>query len=889
MEIEARESGSDRILEERKRKFKEFFSKRPQIFYIVLLLLVVWLGAIYIRTAPIPYLKDVTTGNWTLGPDLDPFLFLRLAETIVEKGSLPAVDVMRYVPLGFNNIGETKLLPYTIAYLYKFLHFFDPNATVTYAAIIHPVICFAISLIFFFLMIRKIFANQGKHQSNIIALIATAFLAVIPAFLHRTLGGITEKEPLGMAMMFAAFYFFISAMQAKNPKTSLVHGSLAGLSTALMGLVWGGIIYVFVIVGLAGFISFILGKIHKKEFLGYTAWIAVFTLILGVFTTKYGGLAGLFLSTTSGFSYFVFLIMLFDIILFKTKIKDRIKTKLPHQLVSFCILIVIILAGILLLKPGMISHTISDIKTNLINPITASRLLATVAENNQPYFDTWKGNFGIGFFWIFLIGSMLLFYECVKNLKSKWSLSLTYIVMIMCIIFSRYSPNSVMNGVSGLSQFVYIGSLFLFGGMFIFCYLKEYKKEGGFDVDISLILALTFFFFSALLARGGIRLFHVLVPAISMTAAFLNVKLVDYFIKSKGETLKYTFGIGAIIIIILSGYYFYTFENQIYNEALYSRPSSYNVQWQQAMSWVRENTPQDAVFAHWWDYGYWVQSIGQRATVLDGGNMIPYWDHLMGRHVLTGQNETEALEFLKTHNATYLLIDPTDIGKYPAYSSIGGDENYDRYSWMSTFLLDERQTRETRNETTYVYTGGTILDKDIVWQNQIYPAERAAIGAFTLNIKREGEEWTITQPTAIIIYQGKQVSIPLKGVYFKEKLLDFGNGFGYLYITPRITSEGINEFGAALYISEKSINALWVKLYLLNQTEGNFELVHAEQNLIIQELRSKYNLSVSDIAFYGDTQGPIKIWKINYPENITIKPEYLLLDYPDHRLSEVRK
>src|SRR3990172_10160255 len=108
------------------------------------------------------------------------------------------------------------------------------------------------------------------------------------------------------------------------------------------------------------------------------------------------------------------------------------------------------------------------------------------------------------------------------------------------------------------------------------------------------------------------------------------------------------------------------------------------------MTWVRENTERNTVFGHWWDYGYWVQSIGERATVLDGGNAISYWNHMMGRYALTGTNETEALEFLYAHNTTHFLIDSTDIGKYPAFSSIGSDENYDRRSWISPFLKDPK-------------------------------------------------------------------------------------------------------------------------------------------------------------------------------------------------------
>ena len=159
------------LAEERNTKVKDFFFKNSNYIYISILLVIILFGGIYIRTAPLPFLKDVTTNNYTLGPDLDPFLFLRNAKIIVENGSLPAIDNMRYAPLGFNNGMETYLLPYTIAYLYKFLNYFDPGITIEYAANIYPVIAFILMIIFFFLFVRKAFSGQGKHQSNIIALI----------------------------------------------------------------------------------------------------------------------------------------------------------------------------------------------------------------------------------------------------------------------------------------------------------------------------------------------------------------------------------------------------------------------------------------------------------------------------------------------------------------------------------------------------------------------------------------------------------------------------------------------------------------------------------------------------------------------------------------------
>ena len=82
-----------------------------------------------------------------------------------------------------------------------------------------------------------------------------------------------------------------------------------------------------------------------------------------------------------------------------------------------------------------------------------------------------------------------------------------------------------------------------------------------------------------------------------------------------------------------------------------------------------------------------------------------------GRHLMTAQNKTEALEYMKTYGATHLLFVADEIGKYGAYSSIGSDENYDRFSTIGTFGLDPKQRQETRNETLLIYTGGVTLDE----------------------------------------------------------------------------------------------------------------------------------------------------------------------------------
>ena len=42
------------------------------------------------------------------------------------------------------------------------------------------------------------------------------------------------------------------------------------------------------------------------------------------------------------------------------------------------------------------------------------------------------------------------------------------------------------------------------------------------------------------------------------------------------------------------------------------------------MQWLKENTPEDAVIAAWWDYGYWISTLGERKTLSDNATLIDW-------------------------------------------------------------------------------------------------------------------------------------------------------------------------------------------------------------------------------------------------------------------------
>ena len=420
---------------EKEKKLWEFLKSKFSWFVYLLLGIILWIN-VYIRTLPMkinpaigkPGLWDITRDNWTLGPDLDPFLFLRWAKTIVAEGALPAIDYMRYSPLGHSSLLETKLLPYIIVYFYKFLHLFSDQVTVEYAAVVIPVVASVFMTIAFFLMVRKIFEWKGKKTSNIIALIASAFLVTLPSLLPRTIAGIPEKESLGFGLMFFALYFFIWAWKSEKITKPLILGLLAGIFTALMALIWGGALFVFAILAVFGFISLILEKIEKKELTIYLAWIISSVAFWLPFTQR-TSLREVFTSPGTGSAVIVGFLLLVYFIMFKTKLKDftfmqkGFLQKIPKMILVLVIsLIVFSIVGLIIIGP----QTLIDFAKGMLAHLSApyyDRLSFTVAENARPFFIHWRDNFGpsIGniplFFWLFFIGSIFLFREMIKDLE----------------------------------------------------------------------------------------------------------------------------------------------------------------------------------------------------------------------------------------------------------------------------------------------------------------------------------------------------------------------------------------------------------------------------------------------------------------------------------------
>jgi asparagine N-glycosylation enzyme membrane subunit Stt3 len=899
VEKKMEENSEEELIKKRKEKVLNFIKIKYNYLAYVGLAIIIYI-ALKIRSSNLAGLKDITTGTWTLGPDLDPFLFLRWAKYIVANGHLMTFDAMRYVPLGYDTSGELIGTPYLIAWFHKLATFLG-SQSLTQSAVLYPVFMFGLTIIAFFLMVRKLFADElGEKYANVVALVASLFLSVIPALLPRTIAGIPEKEAGAFLFMFLSFYFFICAWKSKSKISRPIYSILAGIATGAMALIWGGFTFVFLTIGPAVLIAFIMGKVGKKEWIIYGLWILGAFATMHPFSTRYG-LSDLFASIDTGFAVAVFFIIGVHFVLYGTALKNYLKGKklniIPPQVISAIISIVILVAAIsILLGPSWIPSKITAIVNTLITPAT-SRLILTVAENRQPYFSEWAGSFGPMLrnipvtFWLMFFGSIYLFHKSIRSLgKNRRALTLSYVFFLIALIFSRYSPDSTLNGVNWQSTFLYAAGFVVFVvaiGYYKYKYYSKGEDEKLKEIDFGFILIFTLFFLSIVAARATVRTIMVLVPAAAVIVGYFTVVVYVDAKKVKDKNFRlFAFAIVGLILL-LSAFSAYQFYKESSGTAVGYVPSVYTQQWQKAMAWTRENTSTNAVFGHWWDYGYWLQSIGERATVLDGGNAISYWNYMMGRYALTGTNETEALDFLYAHNTTHFLIDSTDIGKYSAFSSIGSDVNYDRASFIPTLLRDTSQVQEKKNSTVFVYTSGGIgLDEDITYMQNgtriFLPSGQAGLAGVLIEKNSSGA--IISNPQGIFVYRGQQYSIPFRYL-FDGKFRDFGEGiesgvFLFSRLDQTAQGVGIEKDGAMIYLSKRTVKSQLARLYLYNDNDPHFKLVHSEDDFIVAQIKSQNPGFADDFVYYGGIRGPIRIWEIDYPGDIELNKKYLDTNYP---------
>jgi len=840
-------------------------NKTVQNTIVIILFLAILILGTTIRIQPIKTgnLIDETTGDYT-PLALDPYYFLRISETLLETGgNLPEIDSMRSPHLGVT--WHNEILPDTTVLIYKTIKPFNPEATLNFANVLNPVIFFVLGLIAFFILSWILTKNKW------IALIASTILTLIPPYLYRTLAGFSDHESIGMFGFFLALMFFSIGLfyldkKKPSPYKSGALGLAAGLMTVFSIATWGGVAnFLFMIFPLAFLIRWFVreNKSMWESVLFYGSWIVGIIFFGPLFGYESMFLIKRYMLSSSGLlTLFALGFTLIESAILKFKEIPKLLKK--HSFVS-SIVLVLVLGGIVYqIFVGNFFSLIWALVEKIIYPFGTGRVGLTVAENKQPFLSDWMGQIGKFMFYTMFFGTILIGGKLASGIKKKnfrYLFTGAFAFFIVGILYSRISESSLLNGTNFISKALFFISFLVIATVSIYIY-----KNSEWKIKTEWIIIVAWMIPMLLAVRSAIMVLFAIVPFVSFIIPVAIFEVAKWGKNKKDDLVKLLSIVLTIFLVVMLlvtsiGYY-----KSVKTQASYQTPS-YNSDWQNAMEWVRNNTPEDSLFLHWWDYGYWVQTGGDRPTFSDGGHSQgSFGNHLVGRYVLTTPYPETAKSFMKTHNVSYLLIDPTDIGKYSAYSSIGDDEETsDRASYIATFVSDLSEVQETRNATIRFYRGGMVLDDDLRYKDEnqdvFLPKGKAGIGAISLEKTPRG----YSQPEGIYVYNSKQYKLPIRYLFVNDELIDFEKGVNAtMYVYPNLVNsqagQQADQDGAAMYLSEKTKDSLVAQLYLMNDPNELYpelDLVHAE--------------SAYPFAFnYQGYRGPIKIYKVNTDEMTNI-------------------
>jgi asparagine N-glycosylation enzyme membrane subunit Stt3 len=102
-----------------------------------------------------------------------------------------------------------------------------------------------------------------------------------------------------------------------------------------------------------------------------------------------------------------------------------------------------------------------------------------------------------------------------------------------------------------------------------------------------------------------------------------------------------------------------------------------NNNWQDALAYLRTETPNEAVVMSWWDYGYWILDLAERRPVVDNGFYAYDQERLedVGLAYCT-KDASEAVQVMQKYGADYLIFSETEIRILPTITRFGLGEAY---------------------------------------------------------------------------------------------------------------------------------------------------------------------------------------------------------------------
>jgi dolichyl-diphosphooligosaccharide---protein glycosyltransferase len=549
--------------------------------------------------------------------EFDPFFNFRATEYIVENGFLEYFewwDEKSWPTRDGRNVSSTSQVMLHSTAAITY-QIFGGNYSLYDFTILFPAVIGSLTVVVMFALVRLFTGTFG-------GLIASLLFAVSLSIILRGTIGWFKSEPLGIFYGLLGLYLFLSAIKSENKKITALKIIFGGIIMTFAMASWGGTQFFVIPIGLFILVLPFVRKDHK--FLLWSIPLFVVTFILSSLMFERPGIS--FVFGLGGISLIIPTVFLVICIFIQKISKDENKTRN-----GLILLITIIIIGSFLVT---ISEELDFLPLpsfrylNALNPFLTSLdpLTDSVAEHTTTsielsylFHSIWMIFAGIGI-WIILS----------KKISQNESFIKNDMKIFLLII-----------GMTG----VYVSSVFIRLEIF---------------ASISLII----------LTSVGLSI---------LSKEIFKIK----FYGKKNYLIKISF-VAIIIFLFILPLIFPENSNWINNHdnpptiltgATVYPPTN---DWLETMDWIKSNTPENAVIASWWDYGYWISTLAERTSLADNSTIHTSVIQKIAKMLMSSPEDS--WNILREMNADYVVVffAAQDIGhnnqQIPLYVQGGGGE-----------------------------------------------------------------------------------------------------------------------------------------------------------------------------------------------------------------------
>ncbi len=549
--------------------------------------------------------------------EFDPFFNYRATQYLVDNGLNAYVhwhDDMSWYPTGRDVFATAQVpLHVTDAVLYKI---FGGGMSLYDFTIIFPVVFGSMTTIVIFALVRVLGGTSA-------GLFASLFFALSPPIIVRGTIGWFKSEPLGLFYGLLGVYLFLSGLKSENKKIAVSKLVGGGFFLAVGFASWGGIEFFLLPLGLFFIALPFIRKDHKFLLWAVPLFVAVTMIIAGGLFARPGPT---FVFGMRGFAMIGPAILLVITILIQKYSKEQ--HRIRNSLLALAALIII---GLVVLSAGSL-HSASFRYLNAMNPFLTSEdpLVDSVAEHATPtlaqnfsYFSVLMLFAGLGIWLVFRKrnGDPNASRFSIKNEMIVFALIIGIVGAYSGSTFSRLELLTATSVIilSSIGLAILIKDILKRQNTPV-KFVESSKKGTGSKKEIPTKKT------SELLGR---------IPKIAFVAVIVALLLVPTLYPVNANWITITKSPPTIL-------------NGGSNFAISTSD------WPDALNWIKNNTPKDSVVASWWDYGYWVQTLGERKTLADNSTVDTNIIANIARMLLASPDE--AWKMLNKAGANYVLV-----------------------------------------------------------------------------------------------------------------------------------------------------------------------------------------------------------------------------------------